>query len=218
MLTNRLIEDCEKVKHQLVNWLQEAYASSRPGSYAENGMISAVSDINDLNTVYLMNLCWTACILINSTLQLAGSSNALASDQLPRPSYTDPRTYCRKIIDSVMKFLTASSSPLPTHCLVFPLGMAFAYLQATDTGARSLEMQQLLDFFNSGEKGMRIRRFFYSMLRSGPASVIDLQDEEIEGPVSEWRFFRAKTRAWFGMTIEGDEGYDRVKSVTVSIY
>lgn len=85
------------------------------------------------------------------------------------------------------------------HGLIFSLGIAFTYIQATEEETTpSAEMHQILGFFEAGEQGERMLGFFHSMLRSGPATVIDLRanrdKEECDG-----KSLRAEARAWFGM-------------------
>lgn len=148
-----------------------------------------------------MSTYLTACLLVYSTLRLTIESHSPSFDLNLLPARTDPRLYCQEIISSAGCLLNPSTAIVIRHSLIFSVGITFTYLGATENeAAPSPEMQHITRFFEAGEQGIRMRKFFFSMLRSGPASFIDLDTDESEEEF-DVALFKIKARAWFGMDL-----------------
>jgi hypothetical protein len=138
-----------------------------------------------------MTMYWAACVTAYGVFRQVLANHSPA-DLFNLPDRTTPQAYCRAIIELSDMFFEKASGVFGKHTILFPLGMAYAYLLSTEVeGFTSPEMHKMQLYFQRPQCGRRVQRFMHSMLSAGP----ELADEIL----NDSQYFKARARAWLGM-------------------
>lgn len=129
---------------------------------------------------HIMCLYWSICIILYGTQR--------AVDGTAGP---DPRTYCRKIAETLPLLLRPESGMYGTHLCNFPTSMALMYLNATDGDSTSVEKTMIIDALTSTRHGPKVVRFCSAVARQASRSE---QIARINGSGAE----KTWAKSWLG--------------------
>ncbi|KAH6689696.1 hypothetical protein F5X68DRAFT_254157 [Plectosphaerella plurivora] len=188
-LLSRLVEDCWNIDTDLTWWFEGLSPREEFEALKSRGFTTPST--TGFAASLVMMKYWSACISAYGAFRQILASNSPAS-LFSLPERTNPQNYCRYIIELSQMFFHNASGVFGKHTMLFPLGIAYAYLLSTDVeGYTSPEMQMIQLYFQRPQCGQRVQRFMHSMLSAGP----ELADEIL----NDSQYFRARARAWLGL-------------------